>query len=107
MKNYVQAGRMIPVTAPAAVYSGDGVLIGSLFGVAAADADTGAPVELACEGVFTLPKEATTATFAVGAPVEWNAVAKRVDALDTGVQIGVVVQAAGATAATVAVRLTA
>ena len=106
MKNFVQPGNAITVAAPAILTSGDGVLIGSLFGVAATDAASGADVEIATTGVFDLPQEATTDTFAVGAAVEWDAVNSRVIALDTGVQVGVVVKAAGATAATVRVRLT-
>lgn len=106
MKNFVQPGRMIPVAAPAAIVSGAGVLIGDLFGVAAADAASGATVELAVEGVFTLPKEATTATFSVGDAVEWDAVNGRIAALDAGKRIGVVVLAAGATATSATVRLT-
>ena len=35
MKNYVQPGNTITLTAPYAVVSGDGLLVGSIFGVAA------------------------------------------------------------------------
>ncbi len=35
MKNYVQPGNAITLTAPYAVASGDGLLVGSIFGVAA------------------------------------------------------------------------
>lgn len=105
MKNYIQKGDTITITAPAAITSGSGVLIGSLFGVAATDADTGADVAISTVGVFDLPKEATTATFTVGDPVEWAAMNKRVAALDEGERVGVVVAIAGATAPSVAVRL--
>ena len=105
MKNYVQKGDHITVAAPAAVSSGDGVLIGSLFGVASTDAESGAEVALVTRGVVALPKEATTDTFAVGDPVEWDAGNDRVAALDTGDQIGVAVEAAGASKATVAVKI--
>ena len=37
MKNYVQPGNTITLTAPYAVTSGDGFLVGSIFGVAAGD----------------------------------------------------------------------
>ena len=106
MKNYVQPGRNVTVTAPATLVSGEGVQIGALFGVAAGDADPGASVTLSTEGVFDLPKEATTTTFAVGDEVEWNAAQKRVDALSTGAKVGVVIAAASATDATARVRLT-
>jgi predicted RecA/RadA family phage recombinase len=108
MRNFIQPGRMITVAAPTGgVVSGDGVLIGQLFGVAATDAAVGSPVEIATEGVFSLPKEATTTSFAVGAAVEWDGANDRIATLDAGLKIGVVVEAAGATAATARVRLTA
>ncbi|WP_101067273.1 DUF2190 family protein [Roseovarius salinarum] len=105
MRNFIQKGDNITVAAPAAVSSGDGVQIGTLFGVAATDADSGAAVAIATRGVFDLPKENTTDTFAVGDAVEWDAGNDRVAALDTGVQIGVAVESAGATKATVAVKV--
>lgn len=105
MKNFVQPGHMITVTAPGAITSGDGLLIGTLFGVAATDAASGDAVEIATTGVFDLPKEATTDTFDVGAAVEWDAGNARITALSSGPAIGKVVQAAGATAATARVRL--
>jgi predicted RecA/RadA family phage recombinase len=71
MKNYISSGDMVTVSAPAAVASGDGVLVGSLFGVAATDADSGAPVEVKTTGVFTLPKTSAQA-WTVGAAVYWD-----------------------------------
>lgn len=106
MKNFVQTGSVIPVTAPSGgVVSGEGVQIGALFGVASTTQAAGASVEIAVAGVFDLPKEATTDTFSVGAAVEWDAANGRVAALDSGVRIGLAIAAAGATAATVRVRL--
>mgnify|MGYP005857460351 CR=1 FL=1 len=105
MKNFIQRGDTITVAAPAAVSSGDGVLIGSLFGVASTDAESGANVALVTSGVIALPKEATTDTFAIGDAVEWDAGNDRVVALNTGDQIGVAVEAAGASKATVAVKI--
>jgi predicted RecA/RadA family phage recombinase len=106
MKNYIQKGDMITVAAPAGgVISGAGVLIGSLFGVAATTQAAGADVEIAAAGVFDLPKEATATSFAVGAPVQWDGANGRIAALSSGVRIGVVIAAAGATAATARVRL--
>ena len=71
MKNFVKSGRTIDVPAPAAIASGDLVVVGSLFGVAYADADVGAYVELATEGVFNLPKTSEQA-WTVGAKVYWD-----------------------------------
>jgi predicted RecA/RadA family phage recombinase len=39
MKNYVQSGEIITVTAPADCKSGDPVAVGSIFGVACRQAD--------------------------------------------------------------------
>ncbi|MEM6440047.1 MAG: capsid cement protein [Pseudomonadota bacterium] len=105
MRNYVQPGRTVTVPAPAALASGEGVQIGELFGVAATAAESGAAVALTAEGVFELPKEATTDAYAIGDAVEWDAANRRVAALDSGAKIGVCIAAAGATAPTVRVRL--
>ena len=61
MKNYVQPGNTITLTAPYAVTSGDGLLVGSIFGVAAGNAILGDPVETAVEGVYDLKKVASQA----------------------------------------------
>ena len=53
-KNYVQEGRYLEVTAPAAVSSGDLVKVGSIFGVAQGDAASGATVVIDTQGVHTL-----------------------------------------------------
>jgi predicted RecA/RadA family phage recombinase len=52
MKNCVQPGNTITLTAPYAVASGDGLLVGSIFGIAAGAAALGEPVETALTGVF-------------------------------------------------------
>lgn len=63
MKNFVQAGSAITATAPTGgVSSGDPVLIGNLFGVAAIDAAEGAETELVVQGVYELPKASLTVT---------------------------------------------
>lgn len=72
MKNYLQAGDVVTVAAPATVSSGDGVLVGTLFGIAATDAASGAPVEIKTTGVFTLPKTSEQA-WTVGAAIYWDA----------------------------------
>lgn len=59
MKNYIQPGDTITVTAPAAVTSGALVVVGSIVGVAAFNAASGADVEIQTEGVFDLPKVLT------------------------------------------------
>lgn len=72
MKNMIQKGDVVTITATAAGTSGAGLLIGKLFGVLTADVAIGEEVELALVGVFTLPKtEAQAWTF--GAAVYWDA----------------------------------
>lgn len=71
MKNFVQPGGTITVPAPANVSSGDGVLVGVLFGVAAFTALSGADVEIKVTGVFDLPKTSAEA-WTVGAAVYWD-----------------------------------
>lgn len=58
MKNYVQHGDTLSLTAPAGgVVSGSPYLIGAIFGVAAHNAVEGDPFELRRKGVVTLPKK--------------------------------------------------
>lgn len=56
--NYVQRGDTVDLTAAAAVSSGDGILVGELFGVAQTDAGIGERVPCVVSGVVTLPKTA-------------------------------------------------
>jgi len=83
MKNYVQPGDMITITAAAAHNSGDGVLQGTLFGVAAGDIANGAVGEIQVVGVFTLPKIGSQA-WTVGAAVYWDAGNARCTTTATG-----------------------
>ena len=71
MKNFLQQGDAIAVPAPADVKSGDLVVVGSLFGVAATDADNGADVVLNTSGVYTLNKKSAQA-WTVGAAIYWD-----------------------------------
>jgi predicted RecA/RadA family phage recombinase len=106
MKNFIQRGDMITVTAPAGgVTSGQGVLVGNLFGVAAKNAAEGESVEIAAVGVYELPKLAS-AVIAAGARVAWDDAVKQVVLPGTGkVPIGIATSAAGNGVATVRVRL--
>ncbi|MBS7810530.1 DUF2190 family protein [Roseococcus pinisoli] len=56
MKNFVQKGAIISVTAPAILASGQGCLVGDLFGVATKAAASGSIVEILTQGVVELPK---------------------------------------------------
>ncbi|WHZ36638.1 DUF2190 family protein [Sagittula sp. MA-2] len=107
MKNYVQKGENITVTATAAASSGEGVLVGSLFGIAAGDAAIGEDLDLVTVGVFTMPKVSTDA-FTVGAAVYWDdSVGLVTTDDDTGNNpaIGLAVTAAANPSGTVNVRL--
>lgn len=72
MKNFIAHGDMVPFTASGAdVASGEGVLSGSLFGVAAGDVTDGEAGVMKTTGVFQLPKVGSQA-WAVGAKVYWT-----------------------------------
>lgn len=105
MKNFVQPGENITVTADAAATSGAGVLVDNLFGIASGDADIGEPLVLVTQGVFEMPKVAAD-DMSAGAAVYWddgNGVVT-VTATDN-TKVGVAVSAAGNGAGTVRVRL--
>lgn len=71
MKTFVSPGKVIPYVAPSGgISAGAGVVIGSLFGVAAISAVEGATCEVCLEGVFTLPKASGAIT--QGAKVYWD-----------------------------------
>lgn len=76
MRNYIQPGNVLEVPAPANVSSGDGVLVGTLFGVAAFSALQGDTVSVQVVGVFELPKLDAQA-WTVGAAIYWDATNKR------------------------------
>lgn len=97
MKNYLQPGNTVTVAAPAAVLSGDLVVVGSIVGVAATDAESGADVEIDTEGVFSLPK-VTSDVIAQGDRLYWDAsVSKLTKTAGTGSKplVGLAVTAAG------------
>ena len=77
MAKGIQNGENITVTAPYAVTSGDGCLVGSLFGVANTTAAISTPVELCRLGVFPIPAVAAD-TAVVGAKAYWDNTAKKI-----------------------------
>ena len=103
MRNYVQPGNVVTVTAPANVKSGDVVAVGSLIGVAAYDALIGAEVEVALTGVFDLPAVGPIDALAA---VYWDGAAGKVTAADSGTTlIGAALAAVGEAGTTARVRL--
>lgn len=71
MKNYIAPGEHITVAAPYAVSAGGGALVGTVFGVAQADAESGADAVLVRRGVFELAKTSAQA-WTVGAKLYWD-----------------------------------
>lgn len=72
MKNFVQPGDVIGVTAPADVVSGEPVLVGKLFGIATGDAASGDTVQIKRAGVFSDLPKATGSAWTVGALLYWS-----------------------------------
>jgi predicted RecA/RadA family phage recombinase len=107
MKNYVQPGDSITLTAAAIAASGDGILVNSLFGIASGDAAIGEKLVLTTKGVFNMPKPSTD-VIAVGAVLYWDDSAGLVttdDDTGSNARIGLAVTAAGNPSGTVNVRL--
>lgn len=106
MKNHIQKGDIITVPAPAGgIVSGEGAIIGNIFGIAAYAAAVGDPVELSTVGIYQLPK-ATAAVLTVGARVAWDNTAKNINVPGTGrFPVGIATEAAGIGITSVAVRL--
>lgn len=105
MRNYIQTGDVITVTAPYTLASGAGCLAGAIFGVATSAAASGAETEIKTTGVFGLVAD-PAATAAVGAKAYWDDTAKQVTAtVGTNKLIGVFTVAKVATQPTAAVRL--
>lgn len=78
MKNWVQSGEQLSIAAaPYAVTSGQGLQMGSIFGVAVVSAAISTPVEVATEGVFALTKQAAQA-WTQGQPLYWDNAGRQV-----------------------------
>jgi predicted RecA/RadA family phage recombinase len=89
LKNFIQPGGTVTLTVPSDVSSGDGLLVGSLFGVASGDALSGADVEAVTEGVFDLAKTSAQA-WSQGDKVYWDDTNKECTVVAAGnVLIGV------------------
>jgi predicted RecA/RadA family phage recombinase len=100
MKNYIQPGSILSAVAPTGgVLSGQGMLAGSIFGVAQFSAAQGEPVEIAVEGVFELTKVGSQA-WTVGLQIYWDDTNKRCtsayDAAHTLIGVAVAAVADGA-----------
>lgn len=95
MKNYVQPGNTITLTAPYDVASGDGLLVGAIFGVATGAAANGESIEAALVGVFDLKKVGSQA-WAVGDKIYWDNTAKETTkTVASNTLIGAAIEAVG------------
>ena len=104
MKNFVQPGENLTLVAPYARLSGEGALIGSIFGVASVDVGNGAEAVFVTEGVFDLPK--ATGAITQGQKVYWDNTARNVTTTaNANTAIGAATMAASSNAATVSVKL--
>jgi predicted RecA/RadA family phage recombinase len=110
--NFVQPGCNITVTNEditdaAALESGDGFLVGSLFGICLTDCAVGDDVVLATEGVWDIAKTSAEA-WTVGQKIYWVvATSLASSTAGSNKQIGVAVAAAANPSSTGRVRLTA
>ena len=71
MKNYIQKGDVLSLTAPYALESGDGFLVGKILAVAETDAAISTSVQGAVEGVFELKKKSADVV-TQGMLLNWN-----------------------------------
>lgn len=105
MRNFVQRGDTLDITAAAAVTSGAVVVAGSIIGVSNTDAAIGETFALDVVGVFNLPKVSALA-IAVGDVLYYDAGTKLVNKTASGnTKIGVAVTAAANPSPSVNVRL--
>lgn len=75
MKNYIQPGALVTVTAAAAVLSGAAVKSGFIIGIANNDAAIGEEVVLSRLGVYEVAKVSVQA-WTLGAKIYWDDAAK-------------------------------
>jgi predicted RecA/RadA family phage recombinase len=105
-RNFVQPGETITLTAPRALASGDGFMVGSIFAVALAAAAIGKPVEARRVGVWDLTK-AAGAAWTPGQKLYWDNTAFNVTATaGTNAVIGAAAQAAASASVVGRVLLT-
>lgn len=108
MRNYVQEGRTIPLVAPYDVASGDGMLVGTIFGIATSAAKQGEVVETHLVGVSDLLAEGAGSgqDIAQGGLVYWDNTNRRCTKTASGnTKIGAATEAKATSATTVRVRL--
>lgn len=104
MKNFVQKGEVVTLAAPYDRTSGQGALVGQVFGVAAFDVLSGVNGEFQVEGVFDIAK--ASGSVSQGDKIYWDNSAKVVTTTQSGnCLVGMAVQAQASGDATARVRL--
>jgi predicted RecA/RadA family phage recombinase len=105
MQNFIHPGKLLTVTAPYALTSGHGCLVGSIFGISCGAYDISDPLaQIEVEGVFEIAKTAAN-TFIQGALVYWDDSTHTATSTAGGnTLIGVCEKAASSTAAGSVVR---
>ena len=101
---YVHDGLAIDYTPAADVAAGDIVATGSLIGVARLDIKAHELGALAMTGVYDVAK-ADSATFALGAPVYWDADTNKACTTSSKPKLGIAIVAAQSADAIVRVRI--
>lgn len=105
MKNGIQDGKILKVTAAADVVSGAPAKIGAAFGVYVNSALSGEDVPFLTEGAVELPKDASVVT-GFGHLLYWDDTAKKVTITATSnTKIGYALEAAATGVATVKMKL--
>ena len=96
MKNYIQPSHTLTLAAPYDVVSGQGLLVGAIFGIATHDALEGAEVETQLTGVVEITKVGSQA-WSAGDRVYWDDTNRRATTVATdNTLIGVAVLPVGA-----------
>ena len=86
MRNYVEEGQSLTLTAPYIVAPGAGMLVGNIFAVAKNPAAAGVPVDAMLRGVFAMAKAAGQA-WTQGQMVYWDNTALNVTTTAAGNRI--------------------
>lgn len=95
MKNFKSQGSTLTFTAAAAYSSGDPVLVGTIFGVAAGDIANGDDGVINLTGTYELPKNGLQA-WSVGDPIYWDSTAEKVTTVaEDNTLIGAAAEAVG------------
>jgi predicted RecA/RadA family phage recombinase len=105
MKNYVQEGSVVTLTAPYNVASGAGAKIGSIIAIACSTIASGVTGEFKTDGVFTVNKTSAQA-WTEGLKIYWDDTAKEFTSTSSSNTLcGVAVAAAANPTATGVLRL--